>query len=83
VLRAKRDEVVDGCDGVGVALDVCAKKLTACWMVRGHVVSKRNGVTLGEANGIKAVLEFVEGGDLVSDERDLVVHVAKLENTVY
>ena len=46
------------------------------------VIGKMNEVTLGEANGIKAVLELVECGDLVSNERDLVVHVAVLENTV-
>jgi hypothetical protein len=82
MLRAKRDEVVNGRDSMGVAFDICAKKLATCWGVRGLVIGKRNGVTLREANGIKAVLEFVEGGDLVSDERDLVVHVAELGNTV-
>jgi hypothetical protein len=42
----------------------------------------RGGLTLGETNGVEAVLELVNVGDLVCDDGDLVVHVSELVGVV-
>ena len=39
-------------------------------------------LTLGETNGVEAVLELVDVGDLVGDDGDLVVHVSELVGVV-